>query len=185
MSGRPAPILVIGIGNPSRGDDALGPLALERLAALELPDVELLADFQLQVEHALDLEGRREVIFIDASVAAAAPFEFGPVAPAADASATTHALSPAAVLDTYRRVIGVPPPARVLAIRGQAFELGDPLSARAAKHLDLAVAMLAQRLRQQVDRGDPASPVRADDTASGTRRGRCAGLRPTSESAVG
>jgi hydrogenase maturation protease len=175
MPARPAPILVIGIGNPSRGDDALGPLALERLAVLGLPDVELLADFQLQVEHALDLEGRREVIFIDASVAANAPFDFGPVEPAADASATTHALSPAAVLDTYRRVIGVPPPASVLAIRGHAFELGEPLSARAAKHLDLAVAMLAQRLRAQVDRRDPANPIRTDDRAA-----RVAGDAPSS-----
>ena len=29
-----APILIIGIGNPSRGDDALGPLLIERLEAL-------------------------------------------------------------------------------------------------------------------------------------------------------
>jgi hydrogenase maturation protease len=141
-----APVLVIGVGNPSRGDDALGPLALERLATLELPDVELLTDFQLQVEHALDIEGRSEVIFIDASVDAAPPFEFGPIAPAADASVTTHALSPAAVLDTYRRVIGVPPPACVLSIRGYGFELGESISARAAQNLDAAIAMLGVRL---------------------------------------
>ena len=57
----PAPRLVIGIGNPSRGDDAIGPLAVERLEALALPGVELLTDFQLQVEHALDLIGRRDL----------------------------------------------------------------------------------------------------------------------------
>lgn len=142
-----APRLVIGIGNPSRGDDALGPLALERLAALGLPDVELLTDFQLQVEHALDLSGRSEVIFIDASVSARAPYEFGPVVAAADASVTTHALSPAAVLDTYTRVIGGPPPeARVLAIRGYTFELGEALSCKAEQNLDAAVVMLGARL---------------------------------------
>lgn len=65
---KPAPILIIGIGNPSRGDDALGPLAIERLEALDLAGVELLTDFQLQVEYALDLAGRRRVIFVDASV---------------------------------------------------------------------------------------------------------------------
>jgi hydrogenase maturation protease len=139
---------VIGSGNPSRGDDALGPLALERLACLDLPGVELLTDFQLQVEHALDLEGRSQVIFIDASMESRAPFEFAPVAAAADASATTHALSPAAVLETCRRVVGPPPPGRVLAIRGYAFELGEPLSKRAAHNLDAAVAMLASRLRR-------------------------------------
>jgi len=143
------PTLVIGIGNPSRGDDALGPLALERLAAMRLPRVELLTDFQLQVEHALDLAGRTEVIFVDASVAAQAPYEFASVLAAADTSATTHALSPAAVLDTCRRVVGPPPAAHVLAIRGYAFELGEPLSADARRNLDAAVAMLAARLRAE------------------------------------
>jgi hydrogenase maturation protease len=143
---RLAPTLVIGIGNPSRGDDALGPLALDRLAMLGLPDVELLTDFQLQVEHALDIQGRREVIFIDASVDARAPFEFEAAAAAADASVMTHVLSPAAVLDTYRRVIGTPPAAHLLAIRGYAFELGEPLSAQAEQNLTAAIAMLGARL---------------------------------------
>ncbi|MBL8482901.1 MAG: Ni/Fe hydrogenase, partial [Rhodocyclaceae bacterium] len=40
-------------GNPGRGDDALGPLFAERIEALDLPGVECLTDFQLQVEHAL------------------------------------------------------------------------------------------------------------------------------------
>ena len=39
-----APRLIIGIGNPSRGDDAIGPLAIERLEALDLPGAELLTD---------------------------------------------------------------------------------------------------------------------------------------------
>ena len=58
-----APTLVIAIGNPSRGDDALGPLAGQRLAAMRLRDVEVLTEFQLQVEHALDLLGRRRVVW--------------------------------------------------------------------------------------------------------------------------
>jgi len=68
-----APVLIIGIGNPSRGDDALGPLAAQRLAELALPGVEVLTDFQLQVEHALDLLGRREAIFVDAAATGEAP----------------------------------------------------------------------------------------------------------------
>jgi hydrogenase maturation protease len=141
----PKPLLVIGIGNPSRGDDALGPLLVERLAALDLPGVELLTDFQLQIEHALDVAGRTDVVFVDASVDAAAPFEFLPVVPQADATITTHELSPAAVLDTCRRLGGETPVARVLAIRGYAFDLGMPLSDGGAHNLEAAVAMLAAR----------------------------------------
>jgi hydrogenase maturation protease len=142
-----APRLVIGIGNPSRGDDAIGPLAIERLEALGLPGTELLTDFQLQVEHALDLLGRREVVFIDAAATGAEPYAFGPAQPVADASATTHALSPAAVLEAFLRVTDEPLPAAfVLAVRGYAFELGAPLSAAAARNLDAALQMLYSRL---------------------------------------
>jgi hydrogenase maturation protease len=133
-----ASILIIGIGNPSRGDDALGPMLIDRLEALHLADVELLTDFQLQVEFALDLQGRQRVIFVDASFDAAPPFTFAPVVAAEDASFTSHALSPSAVLHAYQKLIGTPPPAYVLAIRGEAFELGEGLSAQAAANLDVA-----------------------------------------------
>jgi hydrogenase maturation protease len=145
-----APRLIIGIGNPSRGDDAIGPLAIERLQALDLPGAELLTDFQLQVEHALDLLGRREVVFIDAAASGAAPFHFGPATPALDASATTHALSPAAVLAAFQRVTDEPLPAAfVLAVRGYQFELGAPISAAAADNLDAALEMLVARFKEK------------------------------------
>ena len=143
----PAPVLLIGIGNPSRGDDAIGPLAIERLEALDLAATELLTDFQLQVDHALDLVGRREVVFIDAAASGPEPFSFEPAVPAADASAMTHALSPAAVLDAFERVTEAPLPAAfVLAVRGYDFELGADLSAAAAANLDAALRMLISRL---------------------------------------
>lgn len=140
-----APILIIGIGNPSRGDDALGPLLIERLAARLPEDVELLTDFQLQVEYALDLQGRREVIFVDASIDAPAPFAFSPCVAAEDASFSSHALSPGAVLHAYLKLFGEPPPAHVLAISGRAFELGEGLSEPARQHLDAALDFLLQR----------------------------------------
>lgn len=143
----PAPsILIIGIGNPSRGDDALGPMLIERLEALNLPNVELLTDFQLQVEFALDLQGRQQVIFIDASLNAKPPFEFTPVQAVEDHSYSSHALSPGAVLHAYQQLYGPPPPAFVLAIRGEAFELGEGLSETAMKHLEIATRWLRKRL---------------------------------------
>ena len=85
--------LIFGYGNPSRGDDALGPLLLERLAADGLPDIECLTDFQLQVEHALDLEGRDLVLFIDAHVSCQPPFAFTALLPEGDRSYTTQRIS--------------------------------------------------------------------------------------------
>ncbi len=149
---RRAPLLILGVGNPSRGDDALGPLFIERantLLAREVSagEIELLTDFQLQIEHALDLEGRARVVFVDASVRAAPPFEFTPVTARPEGSPSTHAMSPAAVLDTHRAIVGPPPEAWVLAIRGERFELGEDLSASARAHLDAALAFLVAQER--------------------------------------
>lgn len=141
------PKLVIAIGNPSRGDDALGPLAAQRIAALGRDDVEVLTDFQLQIEHALDLLGRRCVVFIDASVSVPPPFSFTEPQAARDASVSTHTLTPAAVLQCYCDLMGAaPPPAWVLAIRGEDFELGAPLSPSATAHLEAALAALESKL---------------------------------------
>jgi hydrogenase maturation protease len=142
VTSNPAHTLIIGIGNPSRGDDALGPMLIERLESLQLPDLELLTDFQLQVEFALDLQGRQQVIFVDASLNAAPPFQFLPVTAAEDNSYSSHALSPGAVLHAYQKLFGAPPPAFVLAIRGEAFELGEGLSKAATAHLDTALDWL-------------------------------------------
>ncbi len=136
------PLLVIAVGNPSRGDDALGPQLAQRLAALGLPEVEVLTDFQLQVEHALDLLGRRDAVFVDATAAGAAPFTFAPVHAKADASISSHALSPAAVLECLAKLRATAPRAHVLAIRGYEFALGAPLSAAAQANFDAAFERL-------------------------------------------
>jgi hydrogenase maturation protease len=139
-----APLLVFGWGNPSRGDDALGPLFVERLRARAGEQaagrIEFLDDFQLQVEHALDLEGRERVLFVDASLDCAAPFEASALQPARDASFTTHAVSPASVMHVYRELHRTdPPPCTLLAIRAERFELGEPPGAAALGHLDAAL----------------------------------------------
>jgi hydrogenase maturation protease len=136
------PVLVFGWGNLSRGDDALGPLCVERLRGSRAASgaVEFLDDYQLQVEHALDLAGRRHVLFIDASFNACAPFEVTPLSAAADVSTTTHALSPQSLLHVYGQLHGVePPPCTLLAIRGDNFELGAAPSGAAQTHLVAAL----------------------------------------------
>lgn len=135
-----APILIFGWGNPSRGDDALGPLFVERIEALGLPHVECLTDFQLQVEHALDLEGRELILFVDASIDVAVPFAVSRLEPARDASFSTHAISPAAVMQVYVDLHDdPPPPCYQLAIRGERFDLGKKLSPSAQLHLEVAL----------------------------------------------
>lgn len=138
MSGR-APVLVLAVGNPSRGDDALGPELAARVEAAALPGVDVITEFQLQVENALDLDGRERVIFVDAGTGTPGPFELRRVSPAAEFLHTSHALAPEAVLATYRRITGQEPPeAWLLCVRGESFELGEGLSEAAAANLEPA-----------------------------------------------
>lgn len=146
------PVLLLGYGNPSRGDDALGPMLLEMIEADRrhgrAPDIfDTLTDFQLQVEHALDLQRRQLVLFIDASLTATPPCELARLQPCRDDSFSSHAMSPAAVLAVYEQVCGQPPPAFLLAIRGHGFELGESLSAPAQAHLQQARELVRDLLQ--------------------------------------
>lgn len=138
MSGT-APILVLAVGNPSRGDDALGPELAGRLEAAGIAGVEVITEFQLQIENALDLEGRERVVFVDAGTGTPAPFELRRAQSSQEFLHTSHALSPEAVLATYAKVsAATAPEAWVLCVRGESFELGAPLTAAAASHLESA-----------------------------------------------
>lgn len=149
-----AEIVVLACGNPSRGDDALGPLLLDRLQGWLIEEglaagFELIGDFQLQVEHALDLDGRRLALFIDAGQGTPAPYEFRPVAASETRSHTTHALSPEAVLAVLPRVSAAPPPAAfALAVRGERFELGEAPGPAAQAHAEAAFALLKHLCRE-------------------------------------
>lgn len=145
------PVLVFTWGNASRGDDGLGPALFELLEAKQLagalPGVDLLTDYQLQVEHALDLQGRSHVLFIDASMSAPAPYELRSLQPEHDASYTTHAMSPGAVLKVFEQINRqVPPPAFMLSICGYEFGLGKELSSQARANLQDSYTLVCDLL---------------------------------------
>jgi hydrogenase maturation protease len=151
-----APVVIFAIGNPSRGDDAIGPLLLERLAAWLAEQglagqFELVEDFQLQIEHSLDLLDRQLALFIDAGEGTPAPYSFRRSAPATGLAHTTHELPPEAVLQVYKQTeMAEPPPAFTLCVRGESFELGEALSAAAESHVAAAFTLLLQLCRQPV-----------------------------------
>ncbi|MDD2658302.1 MAG: hydrogenase maturation protease [Methylococcales bacterium] len=146
------PVLLFGYGNLSRGDDALGPLLLEYVEnRCDLSGVEIQSDFQLQIEHALDLENRSLVLFVDASITCNTAFDFTLLEPAKDKSYTTHAMSPAAVLDVYQSIKKqTPPPCFLLSIKAERFELGEGLTTGAENNLHQA-CLFADHLLQNPD----------------------------------
>lgn len=167
------PLLVIAVGNRSRGDDALGPLLLDGLREDAADGVELLEEFQLQVEHALDLVGRRAVLFVDAS---RAPVDRGAaltsLAPQRGHPPASHALAPAAVLGVFEQLHATPaPPAFLLAIQGEAFGLGEGLSAPATRHLALALTHARRWIAERtLNPPAPAAATAPPDRAAGGAR---------------
>lgn len=149
-----APVVIFAVGNPSRGDDAIGPVICGRLEKwLEneglTEEFELIEDFQLQIEHALDLQDRQLALFIDAGANTAAPYTFQRIEPASAIAYTTHELPPEAILQVYLQTEGgTPPPAFVLCVRGEKFELGEPLTAVAEACVDTSLELLQTLCRQ-------------------------------------
>jgi len=140
-------VLVIGIGNPGRTDDGLGPALVARLAGLALPGVDTDANYQLNIEDAEAVSRYETVVFVDASVEAAPPYEFTELRPTAEIAMTTHELRPGAVLALCEELYGRRPRARTLAIRGYAWELREGLSAKAEANLAAALDFLVEWLR--------------------------------------
>ena len=119
----------------------LPPQALAEVAQalhLSLADVQGVAGFY-RFFHTRPV-GRYRVLFVDAATHCSAPFEVTQVQPARDASFTTHALSPAALLQVYQQLgSGPTPPCSLLAIRAEHFELGQPPGPVALAHLAQAL----------------------------------------------
>ena len=139
-----ARLVIFAIGNRSRGDDAAGPLLLDRLAKRAAGDIWLEECYQLAPEHVDDAAAGAEVLFIDASRRFAEGYRFIDITPLADHSFTTHALSPGALLSLFERVYRRPaPPARLLEIGAEGFELGADLSPRCAANVEAAWPALA------------------------------------------
>jgi hydrogenase maturation protease len=167
---KPTRLVVVAWGNESRGDDGVGPAFLA--AAETVPDppglaTTFVADFQLQPEHAVDLDPCDLALFVDASRTAAVPFEFRRVEPARTATFTTHGVSPGVVLDAFVATFGrPPPPAFLLSIPAECFELGEPMGERARGCLEAALAFFAGlRAEPSAAAWQRAAEVRGDAAA--------------------
>jgi hydrogenase maturation protease len=146
-----APTLVFTWGNPSRGDDALGCLFHDELLHGDFEDVDVLTDFQLQIEHCIDLENRKRVIFVDADININSEYSLEKILPDNDSTFTTHAMSPQALMHVCSQVNQSElPECWLLKIRGFTFELGQPLSQAAQHNLDSALTATKTFLRNEI-----------------------------------
>jgi len=139
-------VLVLGIGNPGREDDGLGPALAARIEALGLAGVDADANYQLNIEDAELCSRYAAVVFADAARRLRTPFRLTKLKPDAAAPMTSHALDPGMVLALCEKLYGRRPDTRLLALRGHRWGLKEGLSPAAASDLDAALAFLADFL---------------------------------------
>lgn len=142
-------VLVLGYGNPGRRDDGLGPRFAEAIDRMGLSRVHVESAYQLQAEDAAAVADHDVVVFVDADVSCADPFELRPILPAGEPRFSTHSLAPETVLSMAWKYLEALPEAYVLAIRGEDFDaFGEGLSERASRNLAAALAFLEQFLEE-------------------------------------
>ena len=151
--------LLLGIGNPGRQDDGLGPALAEAVERLAIPGVTVDADYQLTVEDAAAIAEHEVVIFADADAAGEAPFSFRTVAARRALEWSSHGVEPETLLGLVEEIFGRAPPAYVLGIRGRCFgELREELSDEARQHLAAALAFVEEWLRSGADPDSGVTP---------------------------
>jgi hydrogenase maturation protease len=138
--------LVIGIGNPLRGDDGVGELLAEQVGGRSVQ--------QLTPELAEELAHLEAVLFIDAwqAPAGAMPqlIDVSPAGDSADCATArppdSHRLEPAALLAMSQLLYGRAPEAQLLLVPATTFEHGTALSVELRQVLPRAQALLRRWL---------------------------------------
>ncbi len=141
-------VLVIGYGNPARGDDGLGPAAIEAIEKLDIGGITVDADYQLTVEDAAQVAEHDVVIFIDAAMTGNVPYSFTRLEPKYQDSFSSHSIEPAAVLGLAKNLFHAHSEGYLLGIRGYSFPMfTETLTEKARENLIQAIAFLETALQ--------------------------------------
>ncbi len=148
MSAAPVRVLLIGFGNPGRGDDGLGPAFAEAVQHLNLPEVTVESDYQLNVEDAAAIAAHDVAVLVDADASGPAPFAFRVIEPKSELSVSTHSAEPGAVVALARDLFHGRAEAYILGIRGYVFDhFVETLTEQAAANLRAALDWFVPVLR--------------------------------------
>ncbi len=130
--------LVIGYGSLVRGDDGLGQVIAQAVAARR-PDVHTITHVQLMPEYAEPISAAERVFFIDAGIEGEpGTITCEAIAPAAEESADSafaHSLTPPALLSAARDLYGRVPEAYLITVVGASFGYAVTLSPDLAQRL--------------------------------------------------
>lgn len=131
-------VLIIGFGNPLRGDDGVGWQAAERLERSLRSRVEVLTCHQLTPELSDPIAHSGLTIFIDAcATTPAGQVDCQAVSATQQTShSLNHSTSPAALLRSAHTIFGHAPQAFVITVGGESFGYSEKLSPAVAGALN-------------------------------------------------
>jgi hydrogenase maturation protease len=138
--------LVIGYGNTLRGDDGVGSLVAEQVAAWNLPEVRSLSVHQLTPELAAEIAQAEVVYFADACMGRSQT-SIEPIEPVEITSRIDHLWSPSVLLHFAKTLYDADPVAYQILIPATQFDYGEVLSAIARDSADWVITKLASELR--------------------------------------
>ena len=145
-------MLLVGIGNRMRGDDAVGPVVADRVAALGLAGVVVATDPEplALLDRLQDGTRHEHVVVVDATAPLGRPGRLRVLREADGAWSLpsppvgSHDLGLAGVLALARTLALLPPYLTVVGVEGQDLALGAGLTAPVQEGVDAAVAVVAE-----------------------------------------
>jgi hydrogenase maturation protease len=147
-------LLIIGIGNPNCGDDAIGPLVAQRLVGRLPPEVTIFDRTGDMLGLIEEWSGRDGVVLVDAAKAVASPGTIHRIdllresLPAGMSLASTHAFGLTDAVELARALDQLPARLVVYAVVGERFDPGAPQSPAMSK----AAEVVAERVVLEVIR---------------------------------
>ncbi|GIK54703.1 MAG: hydrogenase maturation protease [Chloroflexi bacterium] len=137
--------LVLGYGNPLRGDDGVGWVVAERLQGMA--GITAVPLHQLLPEHADLIHTAVHVIFVDAAVAGEpGAVQVQTLAPDRHGLAASHQMSPGVLLAMAAELYGRCPTAHLITITGQNFAYSETLSPPVQESVYQVVGFLVAQL---------------------------------------
>ena len=126
-------LLVIGVGNRDRGDDAVGPIVCDRIALLGLPDVDTLVFEGSVLDLPIHWSVNDRVVIVDAAEPAGEPGRISTVDGLAmrlvtPGTVSTHTIDVSAAIELARALDRLPSALSIIGIEGAEFEFAAPLT---------------------------------------------------------
>jgi hydrogenase maturation protease len=149
-------ILVIGYGSSLRSDDAVGRFVIERIADLDWPDVAAISVTQLVPELAEQIAGASAIIFIDANpIGNSGEVDAYKLSVGPSVGRASHASGPRELLSLAAACYGQSPPAWMVSVPTEEFEISEHLSRTARDQLETAIRAVERIVDDHRPRGIP------------------------------